>query len=77
MQYMFLYIFFVDGRVEKHLVKRFTDLSQTKSKFYYYEEPSDTRGEGKSFLREDIRCFELSPYAMPDWEKELTAKEGQ
>lgn len=76
MYFMYLYIFFVDGRVEKHLVKRFSDLSQTKSKYYYYEEPSDERGKGKTFLREDIMCFELSPYVLLDWEEQLETKDG-
>lgn len=73
---MFLYIYFVDGRVEKHRVKRFSDLSQAKSKYYYYEEPSDEKGRGKTFLREDVVCFEVSPYELLDWEDELKAKEG-
>lgn len=73
--YMYLYIFFADDHIEKHLVKRFSDLSQTKSKFYYYEETGDAPGKGRCFLREDINCFEVSPYPLPDWEKHLGAKE--
>jgi len=69
MNYMYLYILFTDKRIEKHIVKRFSDLSQTKSKFYYYEEPHDTHGKGKSFLREDIICFELTAYKLHNWEK--------
>lgn len=76
MYFMYLYIFFVDGRIEKHRVKRFTDLSQTKSKYYYYEEPNDIKGKGKTFPREAIQCFEVSPYELPDWEKHLDSKEG-
>lgn len=76
MYFMYLYIFFADGRIEKHRVKRFSDLSQTKSKYYYYEEPHVEKGKGKTFLREDIQCFEVSPYELPDWEKHLEEKEG-
>ena len=61
MNYMTLYIFFNDGRIEKHIIKRFSDLSQTKSRFYYYEEPNDEWGKGTTFKREDISCFEISP----------------
>lgn len=77
MYFMYLYILFADDRIEKHRVKRFSDLSQTKSKYYYYEEPHDTKGQGKSFLRDEIRCFEVSPYELTDWEAHLTAKEPQ
>ena len=75
MYFMYLYIFFVDGRIEKHRVKRFSDLSQAKSRYYYYEEPHHTRGQGKSFLREEIQCFEVSPYELPNWEEHLEEKE--
>lgn len=71
MHFMYLYIWFVDGRIEKHRIKRFYDASQTKSKFYYYEEPNDEKGKGKAFLRDSIHCFEVSPWELPDWEKEL------
>lgn len=74
MYFMYLYIFFVDGRIEKHRIKRFSDLSQSKSKHYYYEEPHVEKGKGKTFLREEIQCFEVSPYELPDWEKDLENK---
>ena len=74
--YMYLYIFFTDGRREKRLVKRFSDLSQTKSAFYYYEEPGDEKGKGKKFRREEIHCFELSPWPLRDWEEDLEEKKG-
>ena len=76
MHYMYLYIWFVDGRIEKHLVKRFSDLSQTKCKYYYYEEPIHEKGKGKTFLREEIQCFEVAPYELADWEKDLAKKEN-
>lgn len=75
MYHMYLYIFFTNKRVEKHLIKRFSDLSQTKSKYYYYEETYDERGKGKCFLREEIICFEVSPYELPQYEKYLETKE--
>lgn len=59
---------FADGKVEKHIVKRFSDLFQTKSKYYYYEEPNDEKGKGKMILREDIKCFEISPFPLREWE---------
>ena len=71
MHLMYLYILFVDGRIEKHLVKRFSDLSQTKSQYYYYEEVNDQKGHGKKFLRNEIKCFEISPYALNYWDKEM------
>lgn len=76
MYFMYLYIWFNDDRIEKHRIKRFSDLSQTKSKYYYYEEPHDENGKGKSFLRDSIRCFELSPWELLDWEKYLGNKES-
>lgn len=74
MFFMYLYILFTDNRIEKHIVKRFSDLSQTKSKFYYYEELHDIRGKGKTFLREDIICFELTSYEIRDLEVEAYGK---
>lgn len=71
---MHLYIYFVDEHVEKHMVTRFTDLSQTKSQFYYYEEPNDEPGKGKTFRREEIKCFEVSFCPLQNWEQHL-AKE--
>lgn len=72
---MHLYIYFADEHVEKHLVTRFSDLSQTKSQFYYYEEPGDEPGKGKTFRREDIQCFEVSFCPLQNWEQYLTVKE--
>lgn len=72
---MHLYIYFADEHVEKHMVTRFTDLSQTKSQFYYYEEPSDEPGKGKTFRREDVQCFELSFCPRQNWEQYLAVKE--
>lgn len=71
MNYMHLYIYFSDGRTEKHLIKRFSDLSQTKSKYYYYEELNDEHGKGTCFKRENISCFEISPYPLKEWEDTL------
>ena len=70
---MHLYIYFADEHVEKHLVTRFSDLSQTKSQFYYYEEPNDEPGKGKTFRREDIQCFEVSFCPSQNWEQHLAA----
>ena len=75
---MFLYIAFLDGRIEKHRVKRFSDLSQANSAFYYYEEPGDEKGKGKTFRRDSILNFEVSPYELLDWEEALRKqKEGR
>ena len=73
-QYLHLYIYFADNHIEKHLVNRFTDLSQTHSKYYYYEEPNDEWGKGKKFHRDEILCFEVSPWPLQNWEQHL-AKE--
>ena len=72
---MHLYILFADGHVEKHMVTRFSDLSQTKSQFYYYEEPHNERGKGKTFRRDEIECFELSFCPDQDWERHFNTKE--
>ena len=68
---MHLYIYFADEHVEKHMVTRFTDLSQTKSQFYYYEEPHHEPGKGKTFRRDEIKCFEVSFCPKQDWEQHL------
>ena len=60
--YMYLQILFADDRYEVHLIKRFTNLSQTKSNFYYYEKPVDERGKGTSIPRSEIKCFEITTY---------------
>ena len=70
-----LYIYFADEHVEKHMVTRFTDLSQTKSQFYYYEEPHHESGKGKTFRRDEIKCFEVSFCPLQNWEQYLTVKE--
>ena len=72
---MHLYIYFVDEHVEKHMVTRFTDLSQTKSQFYYYEEIHHESGKGKTFRRDEIKCFEVSFCPLQNWEKYLAVKE--
>lgn len=66
-----LYILFNDNHIEKHLVNRFSNLSETKSKYYYYEKPIHDRGKGVCILRSDINCFEISPYPLPEWEKQI------
>ena len=71
MNYMYLYIYFTDEHVERHYIKRFSDLSQNTSRFYYYEEPNDEWGKGTCFKREDIMCFEISPWPLDNWEKEI------
>ncbi len=65
---MYLYVLFQDNTVGKYRVKRFSDLSQQKSNFYYYEEQYDEKGKGKTIPRANIKCFELSPYPLQDWE---------
>lgn len=75
MYFMYLYILFVNGRIERHQVKRFSDLSQTKSKDYYYEELHDAKGKGKTFPRDQIQFFEVSPCELPGWEKHLADQE--
>ena len=74
MFYMYLYILFNNDKIEKHVIKNFSDLSQTKSRFYYYEEPNDMIGKGKTFLREEISCFEISAFPLEIWEKHLREK---
>ena len=69
---MYLYVYFADGRIERHKVKRFSDLSQTRSQSYYYEEPGDEWGKGKSFRRDEIRGFDVSPYPLQSWDKHMT-----
>lgn len=71
MIYFHLYILFVDNHIEHHFIKRFSDLSQTKSKFYYYEEVDHKYGKGKCIKREDITCFEILPYRSPEYDKEI------
>ena len=75
--FMYLYILFADGRMEKHLVKRFSDLSHTKSKYYYYEEPHHERGKGICILRDDICCFELSPFELCYIEEMIQASQSK
>lgn len=69
---MHLYILFADGHIEKYMVSRFSDLSQTKSRFYYFEEPGTETGKGKTFRRDEIDCFELSYCPKLDWEQLIT-----
>jgi hypothetical protein len=71
---MHLYIYFADEHVEKHMVTRFTDLSQTKSQFYYYEEPHHESGKGKTFRRDEIKCFEVSFCPLQNWEQHLAVE---
>ena len=68
---MHLYILFKDGRIEHHLIKRFSDLSQEKSIFFYYEKYFDDYGKGTCFKRADIDCFEINPYELKEWEDHI------
>lgn len=68
---MHLYIYFKDEHIEHHIITRFSDISQTKSKFYYYEEHHHEYGKGICFKREDIICFEVSLSRIPEYEKDL------
>ncbi len=69
--YMHLYILYNDNRLEHHVISRFSDLSTAKSKFYYYEKPSDDYGKGTTFKREEIVCFEILLYPSKEYEKEI------
>lgn len=64
----YLYIWFKDDRFARHVVKRFTNLSETKSKFYYYELVSDMHGKGTCIPRDSVRCIECAPNLLDDWE---------
>lgn len=75
--FMHLYILFNDNHVEHYTIDRFSDLSQTKSKFYYYEEPHNEKGKGKCIKREDITCFEILPYRSPEYDKEIEKQKCQ
>ena len=69
--FMHLYILYDDNHLEHHVISRFSDLSTSKSKFYYYEKPSDEYGKGTTFRRKDISCFEISYYPIREYEKEI------
>ena len=68
---MYLYLNFENGLIERHRVVRFSDLSETKSRFYYYETASDPPGHGRYLLRSEISCFEVSPTPLLEWDKHL------
>jgi hypothetical protein len=67
---MYLCIADIDGRTTVIEVKRFSDLSTSKSDYYYYEEPSDAWGKGTCIRKSDILCIELAPYPKADWKNE-------
>ena len=69
MNYMHLHILFADGHEEAYLVRQFSNISETKSKFYYYEKPNDEQGKGVCIKRESVDCFELTYYATKEWQK--------
>ena len=69
--FMHLYILYNDNRFEHQIISRFSDLSTTKSRFYYYEKPGDDYGKGTTFKREDIQCFEILLYPSQEYEKEI------
>jgi len=71
---MYLYILFADGRCEMKVIKMFSDLSHTKSSFYYYEEPADVPGKGTCINRDDIGCFVVSAFRRYDYEKSYNIK---
>ena len=68
---MHLYILFKDNHIEHHFITRFSDLSTSKSRFYYYEKLNDDYGKGTTFKREDIICFEILLYPSKEYEKEI------
>lgn len=72
--FMHLYIFFKDQHIEHHIIERFSDLSQDKSQYYYYEKPIDQTGKGTCFKREDILCFEITPRAIKKYDEWINKK---
>lgn len=58
---MVLKLLYVDGHVEEKRVKLFSNLSEQKSAFYYFEEFYDDKGKGTCIKRDDLICFELLP----------------
>lgn len=61
MAYFKLTLLYEDKTVEGIVVKRFSDLSRTKSKFLYYEKPYDLPGKGTCVERDKVACFECNP----------------
>lgn len=56
---MYLYISYLDGRVDTIEVKRFSDLSTHKSDYYYYEKLGDIWGKGTTIPKSEVLCIEV------------------
>ena len=57
--YFKLCLLFKDGSREEHIIKRFSNLSEDKCDFYYYETPYQEKGKGTCIKRADVDCFEV------------------
>lgn len=66
---MYVYFLFTSGKTEIIEIKRFSDLSEKDSQYYYYETPSDTWGKGKCVPRDQVICFEIAPCIKADWQE--------
>lgn len=66
---MYVYFLYTSGETEIIEIKRFSNLSENKSQFYYYERPGDDWGKGICIPREKVDCFEIAPCIKADWEK--------
>lgn len=61
--------------MSRFVVKRFSDLSTDKSRFYYYECYSDAPGKGTCISRDSVKCVELSPFPVL-YIEEMLAKQN-
>ena len=66
---MYLYIAYIDGRIETIPIKMFSDLSTHKSDYYYYEKLGDDWGKGTTIKKSDVLCIEVcNRLGTHDWE---------
>ena len=56
---MTLKILFNDNTEKDIRIKRFSDLSTAKSKYYYYEQMHDMKGQGTTISRNIVKCIEI------------------
>lgn len=56
---MTLKILFNDNTEKNIIIKRFSDLSTAKSKYYYYEQMHDIQGQGTTISRNIVKCIEI------------------
>lgn len=59
MTLMNLKILFNDNSKKEIKVKRFSDISTEKSKYYYYEQMNDIPGKGTCISRSTVKCIEI------------------